>query len=668
MKNKKGFTLVEMLAVIVILGLLMAIAVQSVTKYIEKSRRDTYIATAREYITVAAAEIAKGTFVIRNPETIYSIHYSNLKLERNQNKSPYGAWVDAYVIVTIDDANNYTYYWTSIDTTGHRVDLTEESELDASDIYVSTDFDLNPNYPVGGRDNAVLYGEDGKRKEEDAVVEVTEEKANECYEWTDGEEGITITNYSSSCPKDVSIPSKIGDRPVVAIGVGAFRKKGITNVSLYSGVNSIGYAAFQGNNMNTVKLSRSIKTVDDYAFYNSNIQNLIMSEGITSIGSWSFANNKICKVTFPNTLKTIGSYAFYNNCLSDVSLPSGSGIGGAAFANNKITEDKAFIYLRRSDGTIDYSTIIGYAGTKKNNLVIASEKNGVKLKTIGSNAFASLGLTGSVYIPDTVTSIGGDAFAFNNISSVHLPASLKTISSGAFRSNDITSLEIPNGVTSIGTGAFRTNRITGENQIIYARKSDGTIDYSTIVSYGGGRVAGTITVPAEKNGVKLKLIKSGAFSECKLTAITLPSLSQVPTLTVEANAFKGNNVSGANGFIYKITNGKIDYSNLSDYAGPTGGIGGVITIPEQANGVDLKTISASFSWFSYKKIVIPSKVTSIAASAFSKDARNNVNLVTIVNKTGRAFNWKSITASKYDNNFVTGTIKHHAGDIEVVAN
>lgn len=43
MRNNKGFTLVELLAVIIILGLLMVIATPSITKYINNARVKTYL-------------------------------------------------------------------------------------------------------------------------------------------------------------------------------------------------------------------------------------------------------------------------------------------------------------------------------------------------------------------------------------------------------------------------------------------------------------------------------------------------------------------------------------------------------------------------------------------------------------------------------------------------
>ncbi|MBP3800377.1 MAG: prepilin-type N-terminal cleavage/methylation domain-containing protein, partial [Bacilli bacterium] len=42
MLNKKGITLVELMAAIAIVGILSGIAIMSVTKYQEKTRKDVY--------------------------------------------------------------------------------------------------------------------------------------------------------------------------------------------------------------------------------------------------------------------------------------------------------------------------------------------------------------------------------------------------------------------------------------------------------------------------------------------------------------------------------------------------------------------------------------------------------------------------------------------------
>ena len=48
-RNNKGFTLVELLAVIVIMGILMMVAIPSVTRTIENSRKDTFVDIAKSY-------------------------------------------------------------------------------------------------------------------------------------------------------------------------------------------------------------------------------------------------------------------------------------------------------------------------------------------------------------------------------------------------------------------------------------------------------------------------------------------------------------------------------------------------------------------------------------------------------------------------------------------
>ena len=52
-KNNKGFTLVELLAVIVIMGILMMVAIPSVTRTIENSRKDTFVDIAKSYANAA---------------------------------------------------------------------------------------------------------------------------------------------------------------------------------------------------------------------------------------------------------------------------------------------------------------------------------------------------------------------------------------------------------------------------------------------------------------------------------------------------------------------------------------------------------------------------------------------------------------------------------------
>lgn len=49
-RNNKGFTLVELLAVIVIMGILMMVAIPSITRTIENSRKDTFIDISKAYV------------------------------------------------------------------------------------------------------------------------------------------------------------------------------------------------------------------------------------------------------------------------------------------------------------------------------------------------------------------------------------------------------------------------------------------------------------------------------------------------------------------------------------------------------------------------------------------------------------------------------------------
>lgn len=58
--NKKGFTLIEIIVVVVILAVLMAVAVPSVLKYIDEADDAKYMTQARSAYTILNREIAKA--------------------------------------------------------------------------------------------------------------------------------------------------------------------------------------------------------------------------------------------------------------------------------------------------------------------------------------------------------------------------------------------------------------------------------------------------------------------------------------------------------------------------------------------------------------------------------------------------------------------------------
>lgn len=62
--NQKGLTLVELLAVIVILGIIAAIAVPSIGNIIDNSKKDAHIANAQQLISSAKLAVAANDSIV----------------------------------------------------------------------------------------------------------------------------------------------------------------------------------------------------------------------------------------------------------------------------------------------------------------------------------------------------------------------------------------------------------------------------------------------------------------------------------------------------------------------------------------------------------------------------------------------------------------------------
>ena len=88
MNNKiKGFTLIELLAVIIILGVLMLVAIPSVTSYINNSRKQTYVDTAKEIIKGATVLVNSGDLNTFDTDTTYYIPVDAISTENGLDEA-----------------------------------------------------------------------------------------------------------------------------------------------------------------------------------------------------------------------------------------------------------------------------------------------------------------------------------------------------------------------------------------------------------------------------------------------------------------------------------------------------------------------------------------------------------------------------------------------------
>jgi type IV pilus assembly protein PilA len=79
MNNKRGFTLVELLAVIVILAIILVIAIPNVIKVIDKARLDTYKRNEDMLINATQKYLVSNGIVLTNVGDTTTINYSQLQ-------------------------------------------------------------------------------------------------------------------------------------------------------------------------------------------------------------------------------------------------------------------------------------------------------------------------------------------------------------------------------------------------------------------------------------------------------------------------------------------------------------------------------------------------------------------------------------------------------------
>lgn len=183
------------------------------------------------------------------------------------------------------------------------------------------------------------------------------------------------------------------------------------------------------------------------AFYYGLYTSVTIGENIVDFGEQLFYNSRIQRVSLPMSCLEIPDEAFYGSELKSVEIPSSvTRIGEYAFSSTDLTE----ITLPSSIVAVDR---YAFAGT----LLNFADFSQTQLTMIAPAMFYHCPLTEGVQLPDAITSIQSNAFAYTGLTSFTFPAQLQEICAEAFRDVQLESVNLPDQIKRIELSAFLNN-------------------------------------------------------------------------------------------------------------------------------------------------------------------------------------------------------------------
>ena len=434
--NKKGFTLVELLAVVAILAVLVLIALPNVMELFNEAKKDSFENEVRNIYSIAKSQAVIDSYELSNAS---EIKYSS-RLVYGQNLKVQGRSDLKYCVVADSSGNieklyvsDGKYMFVSDDI--EKIDDIHAEEFgdgELSDIEncisPPTDSSLL-SYSVSGDEVTITGLKDGVQivDSQKCIDYLTENAPFSNCAWNQTDY-CTATDldyeYCGPAVKYVLL-SKIPEEDYEKAGL---KVKSINRLIIPSEIDG-----------------KPVTGISKYAFIFNKIKTVSFPNSLTSIGNYAFAYNKISSLTIPSGISKISINSFASNNLTSITIPS----------NISVIEGNAFIY---------------------NQIKSVNISNGVT--SINNSAFGYNQIT-SLTLPNSVTKIEANAFCNNQLKFVKLSENVTTIGMHAFRKNQIKIITIPRSVTSLSSYAFDENKL--ESVIIEGKTSSGA--FSTYGNY-----------------------------------------------------------------------------------------------------------------------------------------------------------------------------------------
>jgi hypothetical protein len=335
--------------------------------------------------------------------------------------------------------------------------------------------------------------------------------------------------YNCKALKSITIPDGVTN-----IGDLTFYKcYTLASITISGSVTNIGRAAFAScYDLKSIEIPDSITNIGDSVFSSCyDLMSITIPGGVTNIGDKAFYRcSDLTNVTIPDSVISIGDEAF-RACTSLQKVVLGNSIahiGASAFLScSKLTD---FSMLPDSLTSID---LLGLAIEKLTEITVDDANpafcslDGVLFnKNQTTLVQFPLNKSGSYLIPNSVTTIGADAFYCSTLESISIPDSVTAIGDDAFLSCDLTNITIPDSVTTIGMKAFAFSNL----QSITIPDSVTTLGREAFY-YCSNLTSATI-------GDGVTTIKYRTFGNCEnnLTSVTIGN----GVTNIESYAFKAN--------------------------------------------------------------------------------------------------------------------------------